>query len=79
MSTVEFEKDFAIKLLETNLAVIKNEINIILKNWNQESAEKMIDKTRNGELPETEMNAISLTNLIEKQKYLEDVLQTIEE
>ena len=79
MRTVEFEKDFAIDLLETKLAVVKNEIQDILKQWNQESAEEMIEKTRKGELPEAEDDAISLTNLVDIQRYLEEVLQEIEE
>ena len=64
MKTIEFEKEFAIELLETNLAVIKNEIQ---KKWNQLSAEEMIEKTRKGELEEAQGDAISLTNLVEKQ------------
>ena len=79
MRTVEFEKDFAIDLIETKLAVVNKEIQAILENWNQESAEEMIKKTRKGELSEAENDAISLTNLVDMQNYLEEVLQEIEE
>ena len=79
MSTVKLERKIAIDLLETKIQVIKNEIQIILKNWNQESAIEMIEKTRKGEISEAEGDAISLTNLLEKQKYLEDILNSIKE
>lgn len=79
MSTIEFEKSFAIELVETNLTVIKKEIDAILKNWKQESAIEMIEKTRKGDLPEAELDAIALTNLLEKQKHLEDILQSLGE
>lgn len=79
MSTIELEKDFAIELIETNLAIIKNEIEVILNMWNQNSAEEMIKKTEEGELPEAEIDAISLSNLIEKQSHLEEILRSIEE
>ncbi len=79
MSTIEFEKNFAIELLETNLTVIKNDITAILKNWNQQSAIEMIERTRNGDLPETEVDAIALTNLLKKQKHLEEILQSLRE
>ena len=79
MRTVEFEKDFAIDLIETKLAVVNKEIQAILENWNQESAEEMIKKTRKGELSEAENDAISLTNLVDMQNYLEEVLQEIDE
>ena len=79
MSTIEFEKNFAIELLETNLTVIKSEISSILKNWNQDSAIEMIEKTRKGDLPEAELDAIALTNLLDKQKHLEDILQALGE
>ena len=79
MSTIELEKDFAIEIIETNLAIIKNEIEVILNMWNQNSAEEMIKKTEEGELPEAEIDAISLSNLIEKQSHLEEILRSIEE
>ncbi len=79
MSTIELEKNFAIELIETNLTVIKNDILAILKNWNQDSAMEMIERTRRGDLPEAELDAIALTNLLEKQKHLEDILKSIGE
>ena len=79
MSTIEFEKTFAIELLETNLTVIKNDITTILKNWNQISAIEMIERSRRGDLPEAEVDAIALTNLLEKQKHVEEILQSLGE
>ena len=79
MSTIELEKDFAIELIETNLAIIKNEIEVIINMWNQNSPQEMIKKTEEGELPEAEIDAISLSNLIEKQSHLEEILRSIEE
>ena len=39
----------------------------------------MIEKTRKGDLPEAELDAIALTNLLDKQKHLEDILQALGE
>lgn len=77
LATVQLEKNFVIELIDTNLAVIKTEIELILANWNQTSSEEMIEKTRKGELAEAELDAISLTNLLEKQKTIEKVLLTL--
>ncbi|MFX0117096.1 MAG: hypothetical protein ACFFB3_21290 [Candidatus Hodarchaeota archaeon] len=78
MTTVTIDQSLARKLVETNLAVIIAEIESILKKWAQTSAKTMIERTERGELPEAEVDAIALTNLLEKRLELEELLATIE-
>ena len=39
----------------------------------------MIQKTRKGDLPDAELDAISLKNLLANQKHFEDILKSIRE
>ena len=77
MTEVSIDRFLARELVETNLAVIKSEIDSILKVWGQKSAQKMIERTRRGELPEAEMDAIALTNLLDKRNELEQLMLKI--
>lgn len=74
MTAVSIDQHVAKELVQTNLAVIKSEIEEILQRWNEEDATEMVEKTRRGELPEAELDAIALTNLIDKQKELDALL-----
>ena len=74
MATISMDKELAINLLESRLREIVEEINSILNHWKEESATSLIDKSRNGQLPESEMDAIALTNLVENQIEIEKML-----
>ena len=77
MTTVSIKASIAKDLIETKLTVIRSEIEAILKTWGQKSAKEMIEKARRGELPESEMDAIALTNLLDKREELEELMKNI--
>ncbi|MHA1167132.1 MAG: hypothetical protein ACTSRU_04880 [Candidatus Hodarchaeales archaeon] len=77
MSVVNIDRLLARELIETNLAVIKKDIEVILESWGQDSALEMIERTRRGDLPEAEVDAIALTNLLDKRKELEKLQASI--
>ena len=79
MTLVSNDKDLAIDLIETKLREVKSQIAEILKKWDQDSVTTMIQLSREGKLPESEMDAISLTNLNEKMVELESLAQNLEE
>ena len=74
MSTVSFEKDVALDLLNSKLRVIKQEIEKLLLKWDQDSAKEFVEKTRNGEIPEAEHDAIIMTNLLQAMDTYEKML-----
>lgn len=78
MRQVSIDKDLAIDLIETKLREIKFQIAEILKKWDQDSVATMIQLSREGKLAESEMDAISLTNLHEKMTMLENLAQDLE-
>ncbi|MHA1646915.1 MAG: hypothetical protein ACTSVL_05015 [Promethearchaeota archaeon] len=72
------DKDLAKDLIDSKLRDIKLQISEILKRWNQISPEKMIQLSRDGELPESEVDAIGLTNLQQKMHELEKYQRNLE-
>ncbi len=74
MVTVSIDKDLAIDLIESKLREITETIDSILAIWKEKSANEMIEKSRKGKLPESEMDAIALTNLLDRQQDLEKML-----
>lgn len=79
MTQVSMDKDLAIDLITTKLREIKSQIEGILKKWDQTSVKTMIQLSCEGKLPESEMDAISLTNLNEKKIEIENLAQDLEE
>ena len=79
MPQVSIDKDLAIDLIETKLREIKSQIAEILKKWDQNSVQTMIQLSREGKLPESETDAISLTNLHEKKTELENLAENLEQ
>lgn len=78
MTQVSIDKYLAIDLIESKLREIKSHIAEILKRWDQDSVSAMIQLSREGKLPESEMDAINLTNLNEKMRELEKIAQELE-
>ena len=66
MTQISMDKALAQDLIDTKLRSIKNQIREILTKWNQSSIEEMIRLSREGKLPESELDAIGLTNLQQK-------------
>ncbi len=78
MTTVVIDQNLALDLIRTKKHKLDKMIQRILDKWRQPTADRMIELTRAGELPEAENDAIALTNLIDKIQELEAVLQRIE-
>ena len=79
MTQISMDKDLAMDLIESKLRNIKKQILEILGKWNQTSAETMIQLSRDGKLPESEIDAIGLTNLQKKMYELEKYQRSLED
>ena len=79
MTQISMDKDLAMDLIESKLRNIKKQILEILGKWNQPSAEIMIQLSRDGKLPESEIDAIGLTNLKKKMYELEKYQRSLED
>ena len=79
MTQISIDKDLAMDLIESKLRNIKKQILEILGKWNQPSAETMIQLSRDGKLPESEIDAIGLTNLQKKMYELEKYQRSLED
>lgn len=62
--TIELEKDVALNLVQFRLKHIKKTISEILETWGEKYPEEFLDKARTGTLPESEMDAISMEQLM---------------
>ena len=71
MTQISMDKDLARDLIESKLRNIKTQISEKVEKWNQPSAEILIRMSREGKLPESELDAIGLTNLLQKKFELE--------
>ena len=78
-ASVSLNKDLALELIETNLAVVRKDIRRILSRWQVKSSQEMIEMTEKGELREAEVDALALTNLIDKEKELEGLHAFVDE
>ena len=79
MTTVVIDQNLALDLIRTKKHKLDKMIQRILNKWSQPTADRMIELNRAGELPESENDAIALTNLIDKIQELDAVLQRIED
>ena len=72
------DKDLVKDLIDSKLKNIKTQISEIVEKWNQPSADIMIQLSREGKLPESELDAIGLTNLLKKKFELENLQRNLE-
>ncbi|MCE7736537.1 MAG: hypothetical protein GPJ54_16770 [Candidatus Heimdallarchaeota archaeon] len=71
---VSIRYEIAKDLVQTKQELVRREINAILKKWNQDSVEILIEKAKSGELEEAEHDAILLTNYLDELKELEHLI-----
>ena len=69
MATIPVEKEILEDLVNTMLNQLTQKINAILTKWNYTSIEDFLQHSANGTLQEAEMDAISLTNLLERKNF----------
>ena len=79
MTQISMDKDLASDLIDSKLRSIKKQISEILDKWQQSSVEEMMLLSRSGKLPESELDAIALTNLQQKMFELEKFHRNLEE
>jgi len=79
MTTVSLDRDLAVDLFKLKLRDIKTDIQVIIEKWEYKDPHKLITDTRTGKLAEAELDAISLTNLLEKKNKMETLLLSIRE
>ncbi|TFG17279.1 MAG: hypothetical protein EU530_10840 [Promethearchaeota archaeon] len=61
------------------LNFIKDAISGILKRWNEESAQKFLEKAKDGTYSEAENDAILLRQLLKNEQDLLELIKKIEE
>ncbi len=70
MATIPVEKELLEDLLNSKLKQITQKINAMLEKWQYSSIELFLQDASNGKIQEAEMDAISLTNLIDRREEL---------
>ena len=70
MATIPVEKELLDDLLNSKLKQIIHKINKIMETWQYSSIDAFLHDSSNGTLQEAEMDAISLTNLIDRRDEL---------
>ena len=76
--TIELERDVAQNLIETRLIRIRKMIQKILNRWNNQSAKDFLEKSRKGQIPESENDAIDLHQLLLEEEKLTLLLKKIQ-
>jgi len=75
--TITLDNKIAEDLIKFKLRSVQNTLSKILIDWNQDNAEDFIEKARTGELPDAEMDAITVRQLISDLEKLESLLKSI--
>ncbi len=70
MNQVSVDKALAEELVDFKLQQLAQEIKIILAKWNYKSIDKFLKDAEDGTLTEAEIDAISMTNLIDQREEL---------
>jgi len=77
MTTVTLDTELARDLLETKTRLLDKEIHDILKKWNVETVDDLVEGARSGNLEEAEDNAIETQNLRDKRREIAKILQSL--
>ena len=75
---ISLDPELARDLIETKLRVLTEKMDFILKKWNLNSIDDLIDGARSGKIPEAEDDAIDLQNLRDKRNQIEKLLIGLE-
>ncbi len=70
MTQVSVDKALAEELVDLKLQQLAQEITKILTKWNYKTIDKFLKDAEDGTLAESEMDAISMTNLIDQREEL---------
>ena len=75
--TITLENEIAEDLIKFKLQHIQETITRILNKWNEDNIEDFIRKTRSGELPEAELDAITIRQLAKDVEKLSTLLKSV--
>jgi len=70
MTQVSVDKVLAEELVDLKLQQLAQEITNIIAKWNYSSVDNFLKDAEEGTLPEAEMDAITLTNLLDQREEL---------
>ena len=74
---VEIPYSIAQALLESKIKELRDRVNEILVTWNQKDAEEFQKLTREGKIPEAEIDAIRIGNIIERLHEFEEIYSNL--
>ena len=74
---VHLDKDVAEDLISYKLRNIQEQINNILKRWNESEASAFLEKAKNGTYSEAENDAIDLKQLLLEEKRLNKLFNSM--
>ncbi|MHA1265773.1 MAG: hypothetical protein ACTSRS_11125 [Candidatus Helarchaeota archaeon] len=75
--TIRLNAKLAQDLINTKLQVLDEKISVILKKWNVESIEQLIEGAKSGIYDGAEPDAIELQNLAAKREEIEKLYQSL--
>ena len=78
MTEITLEKSKALDLAQFKLHFIRDAISNILKRWNEDSAQKFLEKAKDGTYSEAENDAIDLHQLLTDEQDLLALIKRIE-
>ena len=70
MTQISVDQAFLEDLVDVKLQVLSEEMDRILTKWGYASATQFLQDARDGTLAEAEMDALSITNLIDQREEL---------
>jgi len=78
MTEITLNKSKALDLIRFKLQFIREAIFDILKRWNENSAQRFLEKAKNGTYKEAENDAIDLRQLLLDEEDLIKLIESIE-
>jgi len=75
--TIKLNSKIAQDLINTKLQVLDEKISAILKKWNVETVDHLIEGAKSGKIEDAEPDAIELQNLIDKRDEIEKLSRTM--
>ncbi len=75
--TIKLDSKIAQDLINTKLQVLDEKISVILKKWNLETVDELIEGAKSGKFADAEPDAIELQNLVDKRDEMEKISRTM--
>ena len=75
--TINLNPKIVKDLINTKLQVLDEKISIILKKWNVEVIDQLIEGAKSGKFEDAESDAIELQNLVSKREEIEKLFQSM--